>query len=153
MDHKQSMQLRGKKKEKGQSFFEVVLALALVAIVLMALVSLATVSVRTATFSRNKNLATRLSQEAIEWLRSQRDAGWTNFVTKATTANWCLVNLDWSQPGSCNSTNVVTDTGIVRQVTLSIPDATTVQADVKASWVDGQGSHQITTSTFFTSWK
>lgn len=138
---------------KGQSFFEVVLALALVAIVLIALVTLATVSVRTATFSRNKNLGTRLSQEAIEWLRSQRDAGWSEFVMKATTANWCLVNLDWSQPGSCNSTNVVPDTVIVRQATLTILDSTTVQADVKASWIDGQGSHQITTSTYYTSWK
>ncbi len=142
-----------KKNLKGQSFFEVVLALALVAIILIALVTLATVSVRTATFSRNKNLATRLSQEAIEWLRGQRDAGWSNFILKATTANWCLVNLNWNQPGSCNSNNVVQDTPIVRQATLSIIDSTTVQADVKASWSDGQGSHQITTSTYFTSWK
>ena len=59
----------------GQSFFEVIIALALVSIVLVSLVMLAAVSVRTTTFARTKNNATRLTQEAIEWARSQRAVG------------------------------------------------------------------------------
>lgn len=143
----------GKKNLSGQSFFEVVLALALVTIVLVALVTLAAVSIRSATFSKTKSLATSLSQEAIEWLRGQRDANWSDFVSKAATTNWCLSNLNWSRPGLCNSSNVVSGTIVVRQATLTIIDQSTVQADVKATWSDSQGSHQILTSTYFTKWK
>lgn len=141
------------KKNSGQSFFEVVLALALVTIILIALVSLATISVRSATFSRTKSLGTSLSQEAIEWLRGQRDANWSDFVAKAAATNWCLDNLNWSHPGLCNSNNVVSGTIIARQATLTIIDSSTIQADVKATWSDTQGSHQISTSTYLTKWK
>lgn len=141
------------KNLSGQSFFEVVLALALVTIVLVALVTLAAVSIRSATFSKTKSTATSLSQEAIEWLRGQRDAGWSDFVSKGATTNWCLPSLDWNRPGLCNSTNVVSGTQIIRQATLTIIDSSTIQADIKASWSDSQGSHQISTSTYFTKWK
>ncbi len=141
------------KNQSGQSFFEVVLALALVTIVLVALVTLAAVSIRSATFSKTKSLATSLSQQAIEWLRGQRDASWSDFTAKAATTNWCLSNLDWSRPGLCSSSGVVSQTQITRQATLTIIDASTIQADIKASWSDSQGSHQISTSTYFTKWK
>src|SRR3989304_3557712 len=108
MVSKQDLPVWSKKNREGQSFFEVVLALALVSIILIALVTLATISVRSATFSRNKNLATRFSQEAIEWLRGQRDTGWSDFFARSSPsgATWCLSTLNWSHPGDCSSESV-----------------------------------------------
>lgn len=139
--------------QSGQSFFEVILALALVSVILVSLVMLSAVSVRTASFAKSKNAATRLTQEAIEWLRAERDTNWSTFVTNAGTSTWCINNLNWSSPGSCGSNSFVTGTIIQRQAILSIIDASTVQARVTASWTDAQGSRQVETSTYFTKWK
>lgn len=141
------------KNNSGQSFFEVVLALALVSVVLVSMVMLASISVRTTNFARTKNTATRLTQEAIEWLRSERDTSWSAFSSHAATSTWCINNLNWSSPGTCTSNTYVAGTIIQRQAILSNVDATTVQARVTASWNDSQGLRQVETSTYFTQWK
>ncbi len=69
------------KMSKGQSLFEVVLALGLAALIMVALVSLVSSSIRNTTFARKKTVATRHAQEATEWLRGQRDEGWDAFIS------------------------------------------------------------------------
>ena len=58
--------------KKGQSLFEVVFAVAVSALIITAIVILAGNAVSNSTFSRNKALAGRFVQEAIEWLRKER---------------------------------------------------------------------------------
>lgn len=140
--------------EKGQSLFEVVLSLAVVTLIIVALVALTSTSIRNANFSRNKSLATRFTQEAIEWLRGERDGDWDAFATRALTP-WCLKSLDWNDAkvGGCGSTDLISGTIFSREVTFSIIDAVNIDTEVKVYWQDAQGLHEVKTVTTFTDWR
>ena len=143
------------KYEKGQSLFEVVLALAVAALIIISIVALATISIRNANFSRNQSLATRYAQEAIEWLRGQRDEGWDAFTTRALTPLWCLKSLSWTDAtiGGCGSSGFISDTIFKREISFTILDASNIDTEVKVYWQDAQGLHETKTVTTFTDWR
>jgi Tfp pilus assembly protein PilV len=143
------------KEEKGQSLFEVVLALAIAALIIIAIVALATISIRNANFSRNQSLATRHAQESIEWLRGQRDEDWDTFAVRALTPLWCLKSLSWTSAiiGECGSSGFISDTIFKREVSFLILDASSIDTEVKISWQDTQGLHETKTITTFTDWR
>ncbi len=149
------MRLRKLGRESGQSLFEVVIALGVMTIILVSLVILAALSINNATFSKNKTLATRLSQETIEWLRTERDTSWDAFATHAGTPTWCMPTLAWSAGyvGSCTGSSYIQETILQRQLTFTIIDPNTVEASVRLFWVDAQGNHESRTTTQFTNWR
>lgn len=133
---------------RGQSLFEVVVAVGLSALILAGVVSLSAGSVRTSSFSQNNAQATKLAQEAMEWLRSQRDAGWASFRDDHSgTSNLCLSPIGWG--GSCPIPGTIFN----RSVTLSVLDSDRVDAIVIVTWKDAQGTHEVKTQTRFTSWR
>lgn len=152
--------------ESGQSLFEVVLALSVIALIIIAVVILATLSIRNSDYSRNKTLATRYSQEALEWLRGQRDTNWSTFYGKAGAApngsTWCLntepLPQTWTIPsGSCTTgTFITTNNVLVRNGVLiqgSVNGSPVVYANVKVSWSDGSGTHEVSSVTTFTNYR
>lgn len=146
---------RSMKLSSGQSLFEVVIALGVITIILVSLVILAALSISNATFSKNKTLATRLSQETLEWLRTERDTSWDTFVSHAATPTWCLTTLSWNSgfAGPCGVASTVNGTILSREVNFSIVDSNTVQVVVLLYWNDSQGSHESRTTTTFTNWR
>jgi len=143
------------KDEKGQSLFEVLLALAVAALVIIAIVALATTSIRNANFSRNQSLTTRCTQEAIEWLRGQRDEDWDAFAIRALTSPWCLKSLSWTDTvvGGCGSSDFISDTIFKREISFTILDASNIDTEVKVYWEDARGLHETKTITTFTDWR
>jgi hypothetical protein len=141
--------------ETGQSFFEVVVALAITALVLVAIVVPATVAIRNSSFARNKSLSTRHAQETVEWLRGQRDADWESFAMRALTPTWCLPTLDWAQAsvGNCSSGNTIGDTLFSREVAFATISSVTIEVRVKIFWTDALGYKEVITSTYFTDWR
>ncbi len=130
---------------KGQSMFEVVIALFIIAMIIVGVVSLTTVSVSNSVFSKNKTLAGKYSQEAIEWLRSQTKADFTTFKTSASGTR-CLKTLAFSLP-PCQIPNTI----FKRQVTFTtISNPTIIKAEVVTSWDDSKGTHQSVSVTEFT---
>jgi len=79
--------------------FEVVLALFIITMIIVAVVILSTASISNSLFSRNKTLANKYSQEAIEWLRSQRESNSATFITSANTPIYCLNSLVFTNVG------------------------------------------------------
>lgn len=141
---------------KGQSLFEVVVALAVSALVIVALVSLVSSSIRNATFSKNKASATNYTQEATEWLRGQRDENVSDFIDKTLTSSWCLNNLDWNAPGACPSQAVISGTIFKRQAgftTNVLGGKEIVEATIIVSWEDAQGTHAVESITNFSDWR
>lgn len=70
-------------KESGQTLVEALLAVAFAVVVVVALVGVGITAMRTADYGKNQAEATRLSTQALEYLRSQRDAGWSGFRDSA----------------------------------------------------------------------
>jgi type II secretory pathway pseudopilin PulG len=144
-----------KNLESGQSLLEVVFALVLVGLVVVAIVGLATVSVRNNIYSKNKTLAMRYAQEAIEWVRKKRDIGpWSLFYSHAgrdSPSKYCLDTLGWNSV-PCDG-KYITGTSFIRELELTKSSRSdTVVAEVTVSWSDGQGNHQSQISSEFTKW-
>lgn len=139
--------------EKGQSLFELVVAIAISALIIVAIVSLTTNSIQISNFSKNKALAATYAQQATEWLRGQRDGDPTTFFAKATTPAWCLQNLVLTTPAanpSTDCTGKITGTIFNRWVTFTENvqgGKMVVEADVVVSWTDSQGVHEVINAT------
>jgi Tfp pilus assembly protein PilV len=140
---------------KGQSLFEVVLALGIVSLIIIGIVILAANSIKNSSYSRDKTQATRYAQEATEWLRGERDTDWTLFAQKAATPLWCLPALSWgsAQQRACQSTEAISGTFFTRELYFSVTDADTIATEVNIAWSDGQGLHEVRSSTIFTNWR
>lgn len=142
--------------EKGQSLFEVVVALAVITLIIVAIVSLASNSIRNSDFSRDKTLATRYSQEASEWLRGQRDTNFTTFANNALTTTWCFQTLTWTSVGPCGVSQVISGTQFRREGyfnTSQLGGKTVIQATVRVYWSDATGDHEVRNSTNLTDWR
>jgi type II secretory pathway pseudopilin PulG len=144
------------RNQKGQSLFELVVAIAISALVVSALVSITTNSIQNAIFSKNKALAGTYGQQTAEWLRGQRDSDPVAFQVHALTPQWCMAQLAWTSPGSCGTDSQISGTIFTREVNLVqdfVSGKTIVQADVVVSWEDSLGSHSVTNATNLSDWR
>ena len=149
------MRLKGK-NERGQSLFEVVLALGVITAITVGIVALAASIIRNAGFSKNKTLAGRYSQEAVEWLRKERDNNFTLFSQNTQTPLWCFSSLSWSSVGACGSGSPILGTILFRDVTFSDGSTSTktiINASVRVYWTDSLGSHEVRNATSFSDWR
>ena len=144
---------RGHPAQRGQSLFELIIAIGIGVIIVTAIVQLVTISVRNASFSKNKNEATRLAQQALEWLRTEKEKDWAGFYARAGNPTyWCLPTLAWTA-GQCGSGQTISgSTTFTRQATLDQEDVdgnTTSVVVVTVSWEQGGNTHQSSATTQF----
>lgn len=148
--------MKNVKTQKGQSLFEVVVAIAISALIIVTIVSLVSNSLRNATFAKNNAQAASLGQQATEWLRTERDTDVAAFMTNVTTLTWCFKDLAWTITGPCLDPQNIPETLFYREghfVTSLVGGKTVVAADIVVSWTDAQGLHQVTSATNFTDWR
>jgi Tfp pilus assembly protein PilV len=155
--------LRFKKsyREKGQSLFELILAIGVSAIIIVVLVSLVSNALQNAAFSRNETLAARHAQTTTEWLRAQRDNNIDNFIANAAIPTWCLTDnpltdSSWNNQGACGANEVVSGTIFKREVLFTINNVsgkTIILSNVAVSWDDSKGKHKVTNATQFSDWR
>lgn len=146
--------MRTTKHQSGQSMFEVVLALFIITMIIVAVVILSTNAISNSLFSRNKTGAARYSQEAIEWLRNQRETNSDTFTTAAATSLYCLNSNppDFSNPGTCSSAELIANTVFKRELTFEgsvVSGKNIINATVVTSWTDSKGYHEARAVTDF----
>lgn len=135
--------------------FEVVLALFIITMIIVAVVILSTNAISNSLFSRSKTQASRYSQEAIEWLRNEREINFSDFTLAANTNIYCL-NANppnFTNTGTCSSVEKISPgTIFTRQLTLSksiSSGKTIINATVVTSWNDAKGYHEARAVTDF----
>jgi hypothetical protein len=143
-----------RKYERGQSLFEVVVAIAISALIIVTIVSLTSSSIQNSSYSKDKTLASTYVQEATEWLRGQRNNDIASFLTHTETPLWCLNDLStaWSHVGACGSGEYISGTPFTRQVVFGrslVGAKNLIEADVTVSWTDSKGIHEVTSATNF----
>lgn len=141
---------------KGQSLFEVVVAIAISALIITTVVSLASNSIRNATFSKNKARAATYVQEANEWLRGQRDNDINVFEANALIPTWCISDLSWNTAAPCDDSDIIPGAPFWRQLVFTIDNSsgkTIVAATISVYWDDSQGRHDVTSATNFSDWR
>jgi Tfp pilus assembly protein PilV len=77
------------KSQRGQTIVEILLAAAVVAVALTALVAVVTTSLNHNRMAKERTIATRQAQEALEWIRTIRDVSgsWSEFTTQLGLLN------------------------------------------------------------------
>lgn len=139
-------------KSRGQSLFELVVALGIAALIVMGLMRVVTTSINNVIFSKTQGQATRYAQELSEWLREERDKDWGAFATRANGIPWCLNTLAWgSQPG-CGS-NKITGTSFAREATLASVSTSSIDVLIRIYWTDNQGFHEVRFDSRLTNWR
>lgn len=165
------------KSTEGQSLIEVLAGLAMAVLIVAALINMVTASLRSANFAKTTSQATKYAQEAIEWLRSQRDLPgrtWDQFkLSLLSTDNskvWCVKDVTVGLPvvsGACASDQYVcyggcTDaekTIFFRQITVArdLSNADRLNIKVTVSWKDqALADHKSELTTILTNtgkWK
>jgi len=148
------------KNSRGQSLFEILLALAVSTLIIVGVVSLGANTVRDATFSKNQALAAGYAQEVLDWLRYERDKGFDDFKTKAAVSpsliTWCISVSPPTWPGTSGACGATTITGTIftREIDLTRTNSDkVVEAQVRVSWTDSQGTHVVNASTKFSDWR
>jgi len=144
--------VRLRRTKWGQSMFELLVAVFVVGITLTALLGLVTNSIGNTSFSRERTQAAKFTQEAVEWLRSERDSDWGVFKARSSPAGtvYCLQSLSWTS--SCGT---IANSPFSREVTLinDPADPDLVEARIKTSWQDANGTHESRVTTYFTNWR
>ena len=145
---------------RGQTLFELVIALAVSILIIAGLVIAVTYSIKNATFSKNKAEATRLAQEAIEWVRAERNASWETFTTRVaatpigSSAPYCMNNtpLSWTNE-LCTTYSISGTSGkFKRDAILTRTNTNTIEVEIVVSWQDGTTIHRSKISTRLTNW-
>ncbi len=136
-------------KNSGQSLLEVVFAIGVMALIMTALVSLSITSVRNSTSARNRTVASRYSQEAIETFRAERDVNYDTFKNNVNTVgalNLCLQDLSslWAKkvtnPVNCDT---ITSTNFIRFATFDTSDPEFVSVKVTTRWKEGSLDREV----------
>lgn len=152
--------------QMGQSLFEVILALAILAVIITGIVSLTSTSVNTSTYSRNVSQANRYADEVIEAVRKYKEFNeWTVFSNDILAANtdpalpdvWCVTDVDslFSTAGVCASTDIIAGTIFQRTLTATLADPTnsnSIDITVAVIWTDDKGTHTTKSSTTISNW-
>lgn len=136
----------------GQSILEVVLATTLIAVGLIAALALGNSSQKSASFSRNVNLATNYSYQVADWARNMRTyLGWSNFTyiiqeDNLTSVTYCLnstlpssdLEFQALTSASCAEGDTLSGTIFSRELILDLTNLATgtIDAKVTTSWLE-----------------
>jgi hypothetical protein len=134
----------------GQSILEVVLATTLIAVGLIAALSLGNSSQKSASFSRNVNVAGNYSYQVTDWVRNLRTLlGWQNLVyllqeDDPTNVTYCLndslpsteAEFQALGSGSCPELSTIPDTIFSREISFDLTDVADgkITGSVVTSW-------------------
>lgn len=155
---------RGHTGQEGQTLFELIIALGIGVLIITAIVHLVTISVRNASFAKNKTEATRYAQQALEWIRNEKEQNWAGFWAKTGNPSyWCLPELSWDPPAvqSLCTDQQIGSTIFSREASFDqdqidtdnppddTPDTDVVSVVVTVSWEQGGRTHHSQATTQF----
>lgn len=154
------------KSRSGQAMVELILTLSVALVIVTTIVAVVTVSLRNAYFARQQVVATHFAQEGLEWVRAQKESGWSTISDKSGTSlqRYCISNLSWPSTvlpcPAYGSPQYITNTKFTRDLELinkdfipSISGNETIEATVTVSWTDSLGSHKSKLTTQFAQWQ
>ncbi|MEI6690653.1 MAG: prepilin-type N-terminal cleavage/methylation domain-containing protein [bacterium] len=146
--------------QSGQTIIEVLIVVAVSSIVFISLLSLNNFSTKTASRSRNQNLATTYSTQAADWIRQLRSSyGWEaiadKFQTDAngnTSVTYCLNALPSTQasfislkPSTCTDIQIIPTTSYTRHMVVSLFEINNKKLliSINTTWPDNAAANSI----------
>ena len=153
----------------GFTMVELLVATGVVMLVLAGIGAGVTFSVRNTTFSKEKTLSVRYAQEAVEWLRNQRDVlGWTAFYEVVSADgiqfNYCLDTLPSNiddfvainaedEPITSGNCDPVENTEYIRSVEVEVVSAEEIDVKATVGWMNGSEFKTTELNSVLKKWK
>lgn len=142
-------------KLNGFSLIEVLVFVSILSLVFISAMAVTTYSLKVMKFSQYKIFASHYAEEGLEWVRSQKDEDWNDFISLDTSTGsgttYCLNNLNWSSPGTCNGTDFFGEPNIYsREVTLTNQGGSPVNqsnVEVKVYWINEGNNFNVDLKT------
>lgn len=146
--------LDSKREVRGFTLIEILIFTAIVSVFFVVAAAVSAFSLAIMKNNENKVYATHYAEEAIEWLRNEKETtGWITFSSRSNVTpgtSWCLNTLGWTS-GNCSGAYSLGTGGktFLRYVTL-INSSGNISANVVVAWIDSGGSvHSVPVNTIF----
>ncbi|HEY5601170.1 MAG TPA: hypothetical protein VIK81_03720 [Patescibacteria group bacterium] len=146
----------------GQTLLEMVAALGVAVIIIVALSIVIVRSIRSTQVAKNQSIATKLTEESIESVRTVRDQlGWQQFATYTAGSGTCY-RADLATPALVTTTCPELLSGELSQFSRKInllqtgvagQENTHRAIEVEIIWQDPSGQHNSKARTILTDWQ
>ncbi len=150
----------------GSTLVEVIISIGIVVLVLVTIVASGTLVTRNRRFSSNQGVATKYSQETIEWVRSFRnEVGWKTFYESVNAKGVspitvCMpliasaaADFDALAAGACTGTDVIANTEYQRSLIFTIQSTSEIYVDAKINWLDNAITHETSARAVLKEWQ
>lgn len=129
---------------KGFSLIEVLVFISILSLFFLAAMTVGTYSLRDMKNNEYKIIASHLGEEAVEWLKNEKETDWENLLSKdnGSGTTYCLVNLDFNNLGECQDYNLGTPAIFKRELFLQNNQSQILNVTVTVSWQKVGGGEQ-----------
>ena len=138
------------------SLIEVLIFISILSIFFVAAISVAVTSLRNMQINEHKIVATRYSQELLDWLRAEREENWVTFYDKST-GTYCFNDSDISWDGGVVDCQDVYSLGsgikYKREVNLSRASSTQVEIKIITEWQELGNTYSVPINTIVAIWE
>jgi len=151
-----------KKKEynlnSGFSLIEVLIFISILSIFFVAAISVSVTSLRNMKINEHKIIATRYSQELLDWIRAEREENWDAFHNKSI-GTYCFNSIDlpseWPDIVECSDYSLGSGIKYKREVNLSQVDGSTTQVEIKITtkWQELGNTYSVPINTIVAIWE
>jgi type II secretory pathway pseudopilin PulG len=153
------MQLKARKNtQAGFSLIEVLIFITVMSIFFVSAAAVVSVVVKNMKVNEHKILGTRFAQEAVEWLRSEKEIDWNAFSQRAPSsgalAEYCLNSLAWnSMPCDYSLKTLYQRTVTLKSIESVGGYKYQVDVSVLVKWNEPGRSYSIPINTTFSIWE
>lgn len=146
--------IRNKRTKIGFSLIEVLVFASILSTFIVFAIAVTTVSLRNMKINEHKILATRYSEELMDWLRGQKETDFNSFASARASSGgitWCFNSTPISAWPSLSGACGAAFDGLVpaiykRQVVLKSngsPSVVSVTVSIQAQWNEPTGLHTV----------
>ena len=148
-------------KKKAFSLIEVLVFITILSLFFVAAMTVTTFSLRNMKASEYKILAAHLAEEGMEWVKSEKEADWSQFTIHGSLSGttYCLNSLDWDTPNpdGCKESYDLGKPAIFKRE-LKVDNQTgnpitATDIELTVSWTDGTTVFNVPVKTVLTVWE
>lgn len=153
------MQLKSQElKKSGFSLIEVLIFITVISLFFVSAAAVVSVVVKNMKVNEHKILGTRFAQEAVEWLRSEKEVDWNAFAERApssgTPVEYCLNSLAWnSMPCDYSLKTLYQRTVTLKSIESVGGYKYQVDVSVLVKWNEPGRAYSIPINTTFSIWE
>ena len=148
------------KNKKGFSLVEVLVFITILSLFFIVAVTITTFNIRNMKIQEHKILATRYGEEAVEWIKQEKEDDWQLFKTygnpTGSAINYCLNSLDWNTKTDCGNNYTLGLPNIFKRVLIITNSGNPVDSasvNLTTSWLENGVEQKVIIKTVSNLWE